>query len=473
MYASNLEMVLSELVAQSDVSPNERSDMAKRFESLRRYGRLPEGRKNHAALLTDEQIVSAILGLATEHPGWAGHVAVVLGNLVPVGGSSASISGSETLGQAMQVILSDNDILKGLISLTITSGATGKNANGHATVKTRTASGDHTVSFVSQLALSLRECGAEKTYDHSYQHAEAARFLSLNKRFFETLVQQRDFIRKHRPKPIGDGSEYDAGEAEERRLKKLDVRSDSHYLTIGVDNQVTWPQEETLVNFDRFTLVLLPKTKEHVQSINIDLTANKLTLQEATTVINRFLSLMTWCDDQFAVAQDGWAGSRLPSPVPRRNLAFTTTRDWLFDRKIPSDKDARRALALYREARNAEQNYLVSYGVLNYYKIIEIRHPNGREARAWITTAFPIVEPKIRVEVLREFHSERGIIPAEKHIYDAYRLAVAHASNRTISDPDSSHEITRLHIAADILHELARHFISTELKVSNSMYSGD
>jgi hypothetical protein len=31
--------------------------------------------------------------------------------------------------------------------------------------------------------------------------------------------------------------------------------------------------------------------------------------------------------------------------------------------------DARRALALYREARNAEQNYLVSYAVLNYYKI--------------------------------------------------------------------------------------------------------
>jgi hypothetical protein len=227
------------------------------------------------------------------------------------------------------------------------------------------------------------------------------------------------------------------------------------------------------VNFDRFTLVLLPKTKEHVQSINIDLAANKLTMHEARTVMNRFLSLMTWCDDEFAVAQDGWAGSPVPSPVPRRNLAFTTTHDWLFDRKIPSDNDARRALALYREARNAEQNYLVSYGVLNYYKIIEIRHPDGPKARAWLAAAFPIVEPKIRVEVLREFHGERGTIPPEKHIYDAYRLAVAHASNRTISDPDSSHEITRLHIAADILHELARHFISTELKVSDSMYSGD
>ena len=98
MYASNLEKLLSELLAQSDVTPSEGSDMAKRFESLRRYGRLPQGRENHATVLTDEQIASAILGLATDHPGWAGHVAIVLGNLVPVGGASASISGSETLG---------------------------------------------------------------------------------------------------------------------------------------------------------------------------------------------------------------------------------------------------------------------------------------------------------------------------------------------------------------------------------------
>jgi hypothetical protein len=473
VYASNLERLLFDLVEQSDASRSEPSDMAKRFDSLRRYGRLPQGRENHAALLTDEQIASAIFGLASNRPGWAGQVAIVLGNLVPVGGRSASISGSETLVQAVKLILSDKAVRKDLVSLTISSAVSGTNSNGHATIKARTAEGDYTVSFVSQLALSLLERGAEKNYDHSYQYAKAARFLTLNGRFFERLVQQSEFIRKHKPKPISDGSEYDAGEVEKRRLQKLGVRNDSRYLTIGVDNQVTWPIEETLVNFDRFTLVLLPKTKEHVQSINIDLTANKLSMSEARTVMNRFLSLMTLCDDQFAVAQDGWAGSPVPSPVSRRDLAFTTTYYWLFDRKISSDNDTLRALALYREARNAEQNYLVSYAVLNYYKIIEIRHPKGSQARARLAAAFPIVEPKIRVEVLREFHKELGANPPEKHIYEAYRVAVAHASTRTKSDPDSSNEITRLHIAAEILRELARHFISTELKVSDSLYSGD
>ena len=85
MYASNLERLLFDLVEQSDASRSERSDMAKRFDSLRRYGRLSQGRENHAALLTDEQIASAIFGLASDRPGWAGHVAIVLANLVPVG----------------------------------------------------------------------------------------------------------------------------------------------------------------------------------------------------------------------------------------------------------------------------------------------------------------------------------------------------------------------------------------------------
>lgn len=100
------------------------------------------------------------------------------------------------------------------------------------------------------------------------------------------------------------------------------MRGDSRYLNIGVENQVTWPRNETLVTFDRYSLVLLPKTKENVQFISIDLTANRLSEMEAITVINRFLSLMCFCDDQYAIAQDEWSGNPVPIGVPRRNLAF-------------------------------------------------------------------------------------------------------------------------------------------------------
>ena len=471
MYASNLESLLFRLIEQADASRRDRSDIARRFDSLRRYGRLPRGRENHATLLTDEQIASTVLGLASDRPEWAGQVAVVLAKLVPVGGVAAAISGSGTLVQALQVILSNETVRNDVVSVTLSSAESGINASGHATIIVRTPEGNRTTTFVSPTAVSLLNPGTEKSYDHNYQHANTARLLSLNRHFFEKLVREIHSIRKYRTKPISDGSEYDAEEAEKRRLQRLGVRSDSKYLIIGVDNQVTWPNEETLVNFDQFTLVLLPKTKDYMQSINIDLAANKLTMREARTVINRFLSIMTWCDDQFAVAQNGWAGSPVPSPVPHRNLAFTMAYDWLFDRKISPDKDTLRALALYREARNAEQNYLVSYAVLNYYKIMEIKYPKGKTQR-WLSAVFPIVAPKIRMEVLSEFHKERGATLPERHINDAYRLAVAHASTKTISDPDSSDELRRLHVAAEVLREFARHLISTEFNVSSCMYSG-
>jgi len=346
------------------------------------------------------------------------------------------------------------------------------NAHGTAFIKVHTP-GKRIVNFVSQMAVSLHRPGAEVTYDNDGQFTPAARLLSLNRSFFDRIAKETEEIRKLRPPPVGDGSEYDAEEAEQRRLQKLGVKRNSRYLTIGVDNQVTWPREETLVNFDRFALVLLPKTKDHIQSINIDLANNKLSIDEARTVWNRFLSIMAWCDDQFAVAQDGWAGNPVPMPVSRRDLAFTTAYHWIFDRNIPVDSDTRRALALYREARNAEQNHLVSYAVLNYYKVIEIGHPEGPQTRSWLATAFPVVEPRLDAELMQRFHSERGNSSPESHIYDSYRLAVAHASTKTKSDPDCSKEITRLHDAAEILRRLARHFIASELKVSDCTYSGD
>lgn len=469
MFASNLEQLLFELTVSADVSPGDRSDMARRFDALRRYGRLPQGRQNHTLLLNDEQMAAAILGLASDKPGWAGHASLLLGNLVPVGGSEAAAYGASSLLDAVQILLSEDGARQSLIRVSFSGAESGMNANGYATVKIRAAEGVRTTSFVSRF--EYHECGAEKTFDHDGQYSLVARSISLNSRFFDRVAREAAHLRQIKPLPISDGSEYDAEEAEQRRREKLGVRPDSRYMMIGVDNQVTWPKEETLVHFDRFTMVLMPKTKEHVQSISIDLTANKLSMREARTVVNRFLSLMTWCDDQFAVAQDGWAGNPVPTAVPRRNLAFATTHHWIFDRRIPADPDTRRALALYREARNAEQNYLVSYAVLSYYKIVELKH---KETIKWLEAAFPLIEKRLREDIVRAFNKERGNRSVGSHIVAYYRTAVAHALETTVpSDPDCADEATRLHNGAEVLRELARHFISYEMKVSMSLYSGD
>lgn len=468
MYASNLETELYSLMANADVARGDPSEFAERMESLRNSGRLPRGRENHATLLTDEQIADVILGLVTPRPKWAGHTAIILRSLKPVGGLAASFEQADNLNTAIQKLLGSKEARERFIDLSLTTAEHGKNANGHAVLRYKDGDELKTTCFVHQLAVSLHGAGAEKTYNPSRSSPPSARQLVLGPEYFSRLAREIETIRRLKPKPASDGSEYDAAEAEARRLKALGVRIGSRYLNIGVDNQVTWPRTETLVKFDRFSMVLLPKTKDHTTSISMDLTANKLNDVDALTVINRFLSLLCFCDDQYAVAQDGWSGNPIPVPVSRRNLAFTTATYWVFDRKLPESKDALRALALYREARNAEQNFLVSYAVLNFYKIVEILYDKDEKVRRWLTKNFETLSAHIDAEVLTRFNEERGSTEPGRHIFDTYRLAVAHASVKTPSDPDESSELSRLYTAARVLRPIARYFMKNELGLSDS-----
>jgi len=279
-----------------------------------------------------------------------------------------------TLQDAIVRILTDATARKAVIRLNVSLAASGINSHGYAILSYETGDIRHRAFYLPRAGTSPLEAAIEQDFEQNELYSPVSREIAFSREFFESLAEEIERTKASPTPPAGDGSEYDAEEAQQDRYRKLRVYPGSQFLNIGVDNQVTWPKEETLVKFDRYHFILMPKTQDHVQSIHVDLTWNQLSYGEAMTLINRFLSIMTWCDDQFAIAQDGWAGTPAPTVVFKRDLAFATTHMWIFDRKIPSSDDARRALALYREARNAEQSYMISYPVLNYYKIVEIRN---------------------------------------------------------------------------------------------------
>jgi len=62
------------------------------------------------------------------------------------------------------------------------------------------------------------------------------------------------------------------------------------------------------VSFDGYQFVLMPRTKDKFNLFTIDLTGNRLDDSSATTVMRRFLSIMAWCDDNFATLGFGWSG---------------------------------------------------------------------------------------------------------------------------------------------------------------------
>ncbi|WP_144233612.1 methylamine utilization protein MauJ [Oceanidesulfovibrio marinus] len=478
MLAKHLQSLLDELCEKGELATTAYGDIEKRFLSLRAHGCLPKGRENRAIPLTNEQIAYAILGLVTSTPNYAGSSANCLKQLLPVGGSGRAFAGADTFLQALVRILTDRSTQEAIATVRISTAESGINSPGFATIFYDEAGNRKATHYVRKEAASLLQPGAEERYDPDQRYALFSREVTFSRRFFARLSQRVAEARKYPLPPPEDSSEYDTEEAEKKRLERLGATNRSRFFNIGVETHAVWPKEETLISFDKYRLVLMPMTKDCMQSISIDLHENKLTDEEARTVINRFLSLLAWCDDQLAIAQCGWSGNPVPVPVPRRRGAWAPTSCWPFGRSIPDDKEICRALAFYREARNAELNYMVSHAVLTYYKIIEIGFPEmGQKEKKkrfhWIEDNLLLLE-NVHLPELKTFQEEchRRDQQASEYIHEACRIAVAHATpGRTApSDPDDAQELLRLHVATGVMRLLARRFIQNELGVSDSLF---
>ena len=472
MFAKTLEGVLASVLADADLSRADNGEISARFDSLRSYGQLPRGRGNRARRLTPSEISAAIFGLVPSKAFEAGLGAKILGDLRPVGGVAASFYAAPTLSDSMALLLADPNARTRFIKLVLSLAEIATNSYGFATLVFEKDGKRCQVSFTSKMALTLMQAGAELTFDADLMHTPALKCVVLNRHFFEQIASAVERSIAYGKAPEGDGREYDAEEAKQARLLALGATTQSRYLSIAVDTQVTWPKTEMLIEFDRYQLVLLPRTKDHTQSVHIDTRAHRLTDVAARTVINRFLSILAWCDDQHAVAQGGWSGSHVPSPMAKRSLAFATAHVWPFQRSIPPSDDACRALALYRDGLNSEAAELAGYAVLSYYKIIEIKHPEGPQTKEWIAANFKAATKAASSDgQMKHFAAACGDSSPQEYIYKACRIAVAHASTKQKSDIDDATELTRLFTASFVLRLLARHFIRTEFKVSTSILS--
>jgi hypothetical protein len=397
---------------------------------------------------------------------------VILVDLRPVGGVQASFRGAEALGAAIELLLTDEKARESLRSLTTSAAESGINSSGFATLAFQDGDEPRQASFVSKMAVSSLQPGAEQRFDKDQFYSPVSKALVFSRTFFDKIARKVSQSVSIPTEPESDGSEYDAEEARQARYSRLGVLPGSRFLNIGVDTQVTWPRQEMCVQFDKHHLVLMPKTNETSQSVHIDLATNRLTDKQALTIINRFLSVLAWCDDQFAVVQGGWSGNPVPVPVSKRNLAFATANEWPFDRRISESDEVRRALAIYREGLNAEEAGLGSYAVLSYFKILEIRY-EGQGIATWIGNNLAAAIPSSDDVQFEQFRTDCGTdLPAD-YLYKACRIAVAHVSDKYPSDTDDAVEGTRLYTAAHVLRALARRLIAGELGVSEEIYAGD
>lgn len=471
MIARQLEAILEDEISNIHMSSQPYGHVSTRFDKLRGYNLLPKGRVRNAKHLTHEEIAAGILSLVAPEIGFSGHTALILKSLHPVGGPDAAFQNAETFCKALEAIVANPAVLETLIKVTVSDSEIYTNSHGRAAIYYKSGDEEKVTYYVDRHAGTLLKPGAEKTYKPSEMINAVTSEMNFYPSFFRPIVQSLEREAAMPPVVYPEEPETDEELERQRRAEYLKLTPNSNFLNMAVDCQVTWPKEETLVEFDGYRLVLMPKTKDHTTSIHIDLHGNRVSRQEARTIINRFLSLLTWCDDQYAVVQEGWSGNPVPVPAPKRNLAFATAHHWIFDRKLP-DEDGRKALAIYREGRNAEQNFLISFAVLSYYKIIEIKYRGRSETRTWFRDSYTAIRDKIDPDVIKRFETYCGSKPVENYLYDACRSAVAHANKPETTDPDEFEELNRLHNVAYILRRLARYFIKNELGLSNHYFDG-
>ncbi|MFH0302931.1 methylamine utilization protein MauJ [Bradyrhizobium sp. 31Argb] len=476
MYAKRFESLLTEQIGQTGLSSRAPDEMSLRFESLRGYGLLPSGRVKNVTPLSPSQMAATILATVTAKPGFAGLAGKTLSNLRPVGGAEASFAQCATLGNAVEALLQNPTALDSFLELRVSDSEIYTNAHGRGAIVYRSGDEIVTCHYVHQNALSLFHAGAEKDFDPraviSSTVTETVFYAGLFRKIVNELA--REATTRLAP-PVIDPMDDDEETRKEERTKRLGILRNSTFLNLAVDTQVTWPPVETLVHFEGYRLILMPPTREHTTSVHIDLVGQGITSENSVSLINRLLSLMAWCDDNFAILQEGWSGNPVPAPVPKQNLGFATAYHWIFDRQLPSSREARKALALYREGRNAEQNYFISYAILSYYKIIELKFGDfeGQKVRDWIAVNYAALKTEqMLADRVADFERERGNEEPQKYLNKACRVAVAHSSINNPSDPDELPELRRLHVAAHILRALARRFISQELGISECPYDG-
>jgi hypothetical protein len=159
MRAKRLEAILGDQCAIRE------AEMVQRFQKLRDMNLLPLSRGRNAEDISRDAIVSGLLSIVAERPGYAGMTVKTLRGLRPVGGPANAFAKAATFGQALHNALDDDALLKTIIEIRITDSEVYTNSHGRGAIMYREGSNTRTTYYVGQTAVSLFQPGKEIDYD--------------------------------------------------------------------------------------------------------------------------------------------------------------------------------------------------------------------------------------------------------------------------------------------------------------------
>ena len=235
----------------------------------------------------------------------------------------------------------------------------------------------------------------------------------------------------------------------------------ARYLSFSVIGGVQWPIKEDEFSFGENVLVVLPCSRQYDASIHIDLDANKISQDDALSLLCEFASLVAWEDDQFLALRNGGCGAAKPCPFPRSSKLGMSS---IFEKwpciwsPIATEKH-KVALALYREALNSGRSDCPQFSLLSFYKILEHLHPSSSSRVTFMENIVADLSRNNSVfkdELKRSGLYSLGVEEISKYLYKNGRGFVAHSSKPPFLNPDSCADMNIVGQTLWLMQMLAR-----------------
>ena len=214
----------------------------------------------------------------------------------------------------------------------------------------------------------------------------------------------------------------------------------------------------------------MPPTKENSASVHLDL-RDTLSIVQGMTIINRFLSALSWKTGQPAINHYGWSGGFVINSVPKYHIPYGFSRIDYYPKsmsEIKNDK-AKLAIALYREGLSIDS---VPYSFLSYFKILNIfwkdKFTNRRnDLVEGIRSEIENIEDQECIERIN--HIKEMVDDVAYYLYESGRCAIAHAWSEPIVDPDNIDDLHRLSEDRKIIKIIATNMIKRKFSIEQSI----
>lgn len=255
------------------------------------------------------------------------------------------------------------------------------------------------------------------------------------------------------------------GEEVQRRL-----RSRVGWLTAGVASSIPWPSNDVCIVYAGEEYFLLGREREGQPSPPcITIACDQRDTDTAIAKIYRLTSILSWFAGGYVdVSGYGWGSHPIlyGGRTVYASMGIAGSKSFSCNHMpVIEHEHVRRALAFWREGMRLDEVH-DSYAFLSFYKVIESQFSDGKKKAQWIATNISKLTERAAKRVA-ELQSSG--IDVSRHLFDSGRCAVAHASlEGEIIDPDVPADRRRVSADLEIIKELARIFIQTELGIPDS-----